>query len=254
MRVAEILEAIHLLPEAERCELVAFIENEFFGYTDELTPAQISELERRAADLRQNPESKVTWGNIRAALQDRRQAQPQPPATPSLEQYFSAAKALPFDERVELAHRLWDEFMAGFKDWKVTRLPEGVFAWSALKTEIDAMLNSAGRLELAQQVWRNIQENGYDPGPNAAQIIELERRAEAARKSLDEGVPFEQVFAEIRQRTASPEELKSGEGALIGRRLQEHLEKPEPVISLAEAKARLDAKYGKWEERWPRRW
>jgi putative addiction module component (TIGR02574 family) len=40
-------------------------------------------------------------------------------------------------------------------------------------------------------------------------------------------------------------ELAPGEAELIGRRLQEHLDHPNDVVSLAEIKARLDAKYGK---------
>jgi len=41
------------------------------------------------------------------------------------------------------------------------------------------------------------------------------------------------------------QELTPGEAELIDRRLQDHLKKPDDVISLAEVKAKLDAKYGK---------
>ena len=41
------------------------------------------------------------------------------------------------------------------------------------------------------------------------------------------------------------QELTPGEAELIDRRLREHLDRPDDVVSLAELKARLDAKYGK---------
>lgn len=40
-------------------------------------------------------------------------------------------------------------------------------------------------------------------------------------------------------------ELTPGEAELIDRRLQEHLDRRDDVVSLAEVKARLDAKYRK---------
>jgi putative addiction module component (TIGR02574 family) len=40
-------------------------------------------------------------------------------------------------------------------------------------------------------------------------------------------------------------ELSPGEAELIDRRLQEHLDRPDDVVSLDEVKARLDAKYRK---------
>lgn len=40
-------------------------------------------------------------------------------------------------------------------------------------------------------------------------------------------------------------ELTPGEAELIDRRLQDHLENPNDVVSLAEVKAKLDAKYRK---------
>jgi putative addiction module component (TIGR02574 family) len=120
----------------------------------------------------------------------------------SLAKYFSAAKKLPFDERVEFAHRLWDEFMDGFQGWKAPPMPKGVFAWKTLKLEIDSKLSRTDRIELAQRVWGNIQENGYDPEPTPQQIAELDRRAEDALKNPGRGIPVEQVFAEIEQRLA----------------------------------------------------
>jgi putative addiction module component (TIGR02574 family) len=40
-------------------------------------------------------------------------------------------------------------------------------------------------------------------------------------------------------------ELTPGEAELIARRLQDHLENPDDVVSLEEVKAKLDAKYRK---------
>ena len=120
----------------------------------------------------------------------------------SLTKFFSAAKRLPFDERVELAHRLWDEFMDGFQGWKADPMPKGVFAWKTLKAEIDSTLSHTDRFELAQQVWANIQENGYDPELTPEQIEELDRRAEDALKHPGRGLPLEQVMAELHKRFA----------------------------------------------------
>ena len=40
-------------------------------------------------------------------------------------------------------------------------------------------------------------------------------------------------------------ELTPGEAELIDRRLQDHLDNPDDVVSLADVKAKLDAKYRK---------
>ena len=44
---------------------------------------------------------------------------------------------------------------------------------------------------------------------------------------------------------ASSRELTPGEAELIDRRFQEHLDNPNDVVSLAEVKTKLDAKYRK---------
>lgn len=121
----------------------------------------------------------------------------------SVKKSLAAAKKLPFDERVELAHRLWDEFMDGFKDWKAPPMPEGEFPWKTLKAEVDAKLSRLDRLELAQQVWGNIVENGYDPAPTPEQIAELERRAKELRKNPQLGIPWEEVKAKIEAQLAA---------------------------------------------------
>jgi putative addiction module component (TIGR02574 family) len=120
----------------------------------------------------------------------------------SVKNFFAAAKKLPFEERVELAHRLWDEFMDGFQDWKAPPIPKGKFPWKTLKAEIDAKLNRTDRLELAQQVWGNIVEGGYDPELTPEQIEELDRRAEDALKNPGRGTPLDEVVARIEKRFA----------------------------------------------------
>lgn len=112
-------------------------------------------------------------------------------------EFFTAARELPFDDRVELAHRLWDEFMDGFQGWKAPPMPAGDFPWKTLKVEIDSNLNRTDRLELAQQVWDNIVENGYEPELMPEQIEELERRAEDALLNPGRGTPLEEVLAKI---------------------------------------------------------
>jgi len=119
-----------------------------------------------------------------------------------VKKFFAAAKKLPFDERVELAHRLWDEFMDGFQVWKAPPIPKGKFPWKTLKAEIDAKLSRIDRLELAQQVWSNIVENGYEPELTPEQIEELDQRAEDALKHPGRGKPIEEVFADIEKRFA----------------------------------------------------
>lgn len=116
----------------------------------------------------------------------------------SVEKFLTDAKVLPFDERVELAHRLWDEFMDGFQGWKAPPIPDGTFPWKTLKAEIDATLSRADRIELAQQTWANIIENGYDWELTPEQIAELDRRVADFEKSPHTGIPFEQIQAEIK--------------------------------------------------------
>jgi len=116
----------------------------------------------------------------------------------SVKKFFTAAKKLPFDERVELAHRLWDEFMDGFQGCKAPPIPKGKPPWKTLKAEIDAELSRTDRLELAQQVWSNIIENGYDWELTPEQTAELDRRVAEFEKNPRDGIPFEQIQAEVK--------------------------------------------------------
>jgi putative addiction module component (TIGR02574 family) len=65
MSKAEILEQIRRLPEPERREVVQAIEEEFGICSDELTPSQIAELDRRAEDALKNPGRGTPWEEVR---------------------------------------------------------------------------------------------------------------------------------------------------------------------------------------------
>lgn len=74
MSRTEILEELRRMPESERRELVETIELEFGDFNDELTPEQIAELERRADELRKNPETGIPWEQVRAEAKQRLKA------------------------------------------------------------------------------------------------------------------------------------------------------------------------------------
>jgi putative addiction module component (TIGR02574 family) len=76
MSAVEILEQIRRLPPEERHEVVEKVWEEFGDFDDELTPEQIAELERRAAEARAHPESGIPWETVRAELFERYKVQP----------------------------------------------------------------------------------------------------------------------------------------------------------------------------------
>ena len=90
--------------------------------------------------------------------------------------------------------------MDGFKDWKAPPVPKGTFPWKTLKAEIDTNLSRSNRIELAQRVWSNIIESGYDPEPTPEQLAELERRIEDFQKHPERGIPFEEVKTRVKNR------------------------------------------------------
>ncbi len=74
MSRTEILEELRRMPESERRELVETIDLEFGDFNDKLTPEQIAELERRADELRKNPETGIPWEQVRAEAKQRLKA------------------------------------------------------------------------------------------------------------------------------------------------------------------------------------
>ena len=87
-----------------------------------------------------------------------------------MKKFFSAAKKLPFDERVELAHRLWDEFMDGFQDWKAPPIPKGKFPWKTLKADIDAKIEAVNQkmMAIGEAVYKAAQASAQAAAPGAA--------------------------------------------------------------------------------------
>jgi len=79
MSAAEILEQIRGLPFREQREVAEQILEECGAFDDELSPAQIAEMERRAESLRRNPDAGIPWDQVREQLKERlRQGRPCP--------------------------------------------------------------------------------------------------------------------------------------------------------------------------------
>jgi putative addiction module component (TIGR02574 family) len=71
MSKAEILEELRRMPKAERHELIEAIEMEFIDSDEALSPEQVAELERRAAEARAHPERGIPWEKVRSDLHER---------------------------------------------------------------------------------------------------------------------------------------------------------------------------------------
>ena len=56
------------------------------------------------------------------------------------------------------------------------------------------------RIEVAQELWDDITENGYDPDLTPEEIAELDRRAEEALKHPERCRPLEDVVADMEKR------------------------------------------------------
>ena len=79
MSAAEILESLRSLPLREQREVAEQVLEECGGFDDELSSAQIAELERRADGLRRNPQAGIPWDQVRAQLKERlKQGRPCP--------------------------------------------------------------------------------------------------------------------------------------------------------------------------------
>ena len=58
----------------------------------------------------------------------------------------------------------------------------------------------AERIELAEALWDNIAEAGYEPALTPAQAAELDRRLEAHRQHPDTAIPWEHLKSELEQK------------------------------------------------------
>ena len=65
MSAAQVLEQIDKLPFEEQREVFEQLRDKFDDFDDELTAEQIAELERRAEELRKNPEAGIPWEQAR---------------------------------------------------------------------------------------------------------------------------------------------------------------------------------------------
>ena len=65
MSATEILEQIRKLTPEEQREVFERIDQEYGVFSDELSPEQITELERRAEEFRKNPKSGIPWEQVR---------------------------------------------------------------------------------------------------------------------------------------------------------------------------------------------
>ncbi len=56
------------------------------------------------------------------------------------------------------------------------------------------------RIEIAQDLWEDISGNGCDPDLTPEQVAELDRRLADFEKNPHDGIPWEQVEADLNQR------------------------------------------------------
>ena len=71
MSATEVVEQFRKLPLEEQHEAFEKIREVVEDFDDQLTPEQIAELERRAADARAHPERGIPWETVRAELFER---------------------------------------------------------------------------------------------------------------------------------------------------------------------------------------
>ena len=77
MSVTEVVNEFRKLPREEQLEVFEVLRERF---ANEPSPEQIAEFERRAEQLRRNPESGIPWERVRAELKERLEARRACPA------------------------------------------------------------------------------------------------------------------------------------------------------------------------------
>ncbi len=75
-----------------------------------------------------------------------------------------------------------------------------IWPMNATLLETVKKLPLAERVELAEALWENIADEGYEPALTPAQAAELDRRLEEHRRHPDTGIPWEQVKAELEKK------------------------------------------------------
>lgn len=55
------------------------------------------------------------------------------------------------------------------------------------------------RVRLAEELWNDILENGFEPSLTAEEIAELDRRAEEAIAHPERSVPLEKAFENVQR-------------------------------------------------------
>jgi putative addiction module component (TIGR02574 family) len=71
MSAAQVLEQIEQLPVDEQREVFEQLRDKFDEFDDEPTPEQMAELERRAEELRKNPQAGIPWEQVREEARKR---------------------------------------------------------------------------------------------------------------------------------------------------------------------------------------
>lgn len=114
----------------------------------------------------------------------------------SATEILAAAKALPLEERIEIAQGLWEDITSNGYDPDLT--PEQT---AEIERRLADFEKNPGAGILLEQVKAELRQRfHFDDRLSPEQIAELDRRAEDALKNPGRGKLVDQVFAEIEER------------------------------------------------------